>query len=218
VDKIPSFSVLPTSQSKKRGVQPPLLFSTTSNLIVVDPGHGGEDRGTQSISKPRYQEKSLNLITARFIKCYLEQLGYTIKMTREKDVFVSLEKRAQLANELKPELFVSIHYNAALSSEAQGVEVFYYLSKENKKRAVKSKRLAQIVLKSILSNTQAKSRGVKHGNFAVIRETEMPAILVEGGFVTNESELNKLKDPSYLKKIAWGIAQGVDEYIKKKKG
>lgn len=196
-------------------IKPPLLAKQT--LILIDPGHGGHDAGTQSISKPRYQEKSLNLVTAKFLRSYLQQLGYRVSMTREKDVFLSLDKRAQLANEQKPALFVSIHYNSAPSAEAQGIEVFFYQSKENKGRTQKSKRLAQFILKNVLAETKAKSRGVKHGNYAVIRETHMPAILIEGGFVTNEAELQKLKDPTYLKSLAWGIAKGIEEYLEKTK-
>ncbi len=191
---------------------PPLI---QKSFIMIDPGHGGHDVGTQSISKPRYQEKSLNLVTAKFVRGYLQQLGYRVVMTREDDQFVSLDKRALVANEQKPALFVSIHYNSAPSAEAQGVEVFFYQSKEQKSRMQKSKRLAQSILKNVLAQTQAKSRGVKHGNYAVIRETAMPAVLIEGGFVTNEAELQQLKDPNYLKKIAWGIVRGIDEYVDK---
>lgn len=184
-----------------------------SRLIVLDPGHGGTDFGTQSISKPRYQEKSLNLVTANFVREYLKQLGYHPLMTRRDDTFVSLEKRAQFANELQPAIFVSIHYNSAPSAEAEGVEVYYYQSAENKSRTAKSKQLAQAVLKHVLKYTKAKSRGVKHGNFAVIRETTMPAILIEGGFVTNTTEMERLKDPDYLKRLAWGITNGIEEYL-----
>lgn len=191
---------------------PPLLIPQKS-LIVIDPGHGGHDVGTQSISKPRYQEKSLNLVTAQFVKGYLQQLGYQVYMTREDDTFVALEKRAQLANERKPALFVSIHYNSAPSAEAQGVEVFYFQSKDE--RMSKSKQLAQAVLKNVIGHTKAKSRGVKHAKYVVIRDTNMPAILVEGGFVTNEAELQMLKDPTYLKRLAWGVVRGIEEYLNK---
>jgi N-acetylmuramoyl-L-alanine amidase len=182
-------------------------------LVVIDPGHGGSDVGTQSVSEPRYLEKSLNLVTAQFVRSYLQQLGYEVFMTRQSDVFISLEKRAELANEKKPALFVSIHYNSAPSAQAHGVEVFFYHSSDNKHRMIKSKKLAQVVLKHILAETEAKSRGVKQANYAVIRLTKMPAILVEGGFVTNDAELQKLKNPDYLKKIAWGISQGINEYL-----
>lgn len=199
--------------SAKSQIKPPLLVQNFS--IVIDPGHGGHDIGTQSISKPRYQEKSLNLVTAKFMRDFLQQLGYQVLMTREDDKFVSLDKRAKIANDHKPVIFVSIHYNSAPSAEAEGIEVFFYQSKEDKERTIKSKRLAQVVLKNILVETKAKSRGVKHGNFLVIRETNMPAILVEGGFVTNEAEMQKLKDPIYLKRLAWGIVRGIEEYAGK---
>lgn len=192
-------------------IKPSLIIH--KGIIFLDPGHGGHDIGTQSISKPRYQEKSLNLVTANFVKDYLQQLGYHIFLTRQEDVYISLDKRAQLANEQKPTIFVSIHYNSAPSSEAQGIEVYFYQSTENKSRTSKSKKLAQTILKHTIKQTQAKSRGVKHGNFAVIRETTMPAVLVEGGFMTNEEELKNLKDPSYLKRLAWGVAKGIDEYL-----
>ena len=213
----PSLSKFPLIQSgqgvSKSQMKPPIFVQNI--LIMIDPGHGGHDVGTQSISKPRYQEKSLNLVTAKFIRDFLQQMGYQVMMTREEDCFVSLEKRAQIANQRDPTIFVSVHYNSAPSSEAQGIEVFFYQSKEKKEkeRLFKSKKLAQSVLKHLLAETGAKSRGVKHGNFHVIRQTTMPAILVEGGFVTNEEELQNLKDPVYLKRLAWGIVTGIEEYL-----
>lgn len=215
LSKLPSWQAGQESSSTTTKIKPPLFVQNVS--IMIDPGHGGHDIGTQSISKPRYQEKSLNLVTAKFVIDYLQQLGYRVLITREKDRFVSLEKRANMANEQKPTLFVSIHYNSAPSAEAQGVEVFFYQAKDKdaKERTLKSKRLAQAVLKNVLAETKAKSRGVKHGNFLVIRQTTMPAILVEGGFVTNEAELQNLKDPTYLKRLAWGIVRGIEEYLNK---
>ena len=213
LSKLPSWQVGQDASSNTTQIKPPLFVQNVT--IMIDPGHGGHDIGTQSISKPRYQEKSLNLVTAKFVVDYLQQLGYRVLITRDKDHFVSLEKRANMANEQKPTLFVSIHYNSAPSAEAQGVEVFFYQAKETKERTLKSKRLAQAVLKNVLAETKAKSRGVKHGNYLVIRQTNMPAILVEGGFVTNEAELQNLKDPTYLKRLAWGIVRGIEEYLNK---
>lgn len=207
----PMHSFHPNKSSDIVAVKPPLVMQRA--FIMIDPGHGGHDIGTQSISKPRYQEKSLNMATAQFVKSYLQQLGYRVVLTREEDKFVSLDKRALMANEQKPALFVSIHYNSAPSAEAQGIEVFYYQSLNGKQRTAKSKKLAQAILAEALLQTGAKSRGVKQGNFAVIRETNMPAVLIEGGFVTNEAEMLKLKDPAYLKKLAWGIVKGIDDYL-----
>lgn len=183
-------------------------------LIIIDPGHGGEDQGTLSLIKPAYQEKFLTLATANLLKDYLQKLGYRTKMTRTEDVFISLPLRSKVANDADGAFFVSVHYNSAPSRDAHGIEVFYYKSETDLKRMNASKDLATEVLGQVIAMSKAKSRGVKAGNFAVIRETKMPAILVEGGFLTNAEELEKIKDPQYLKVIAWGIAQGVDKYIK----
>lgn len=182
-------------------------------LIVIDPGHGGEDFGTHSHLKPRYEEKFLNLSTARLLDDYLSKMGYQTVMTRNDDRFIPLISRANFANEQQSVLFVSVHFNSAPSRDAQGIEVYFYEHDKNKTRIAKSKKLAEHVLKSVIHLTKAKSRGVKHGNFAVIRETVMPAILVEGGFLTNDEEMRRIKDPEYLKKLALGIAKGIDHYL-----
>jgi N-acetylmuramoyl-L-alanine amidase len=182
-------------------------------LIVIDPGHGGEDRGTTSLVKPRYQEKQLTLTTAKLLQYYLKHLGYETKLTRSDDTFIPVLERASMANEAKPALFVSVHYNSAPSSEAHGIEIFYHRSENNSERSKASKTLATTILSQVVNTTQAKSRGVKTGNFAVIRETKMPAVLIEGGFLTNPEEMERIKNPQYIKQIAWGIAQGVDRYL-----
>ena len=182
-------------------------------LIVVDPGHGGDDFGTKSLTKPKYHEKSLNLTTALILSDFLQKMGYQTLMTRSKDEFISLQRRAEIANEVGADLFLSVHYNSAPSKEADGIEVFYFKSEDNKARMNESKKLATAILNKVIRNTDAKSRGVKSANFAVIRETKMPAILIEGGFLTNSSELEKIKDPAYVKSLAWGIAQGVQVYF-----
>lgn len=183
-------------------------------LIILDPGHGGKDLGAQSSKPPKYQEKFLNLSTAKIVKTYLEYLGYAVILTREEDEFVELKERAHFANNFRPDLFVSIHYNSAPNKSAEGIEIFYYREEENKSRTDSSKALAQAILQRMLVQTDAKSRGVKHGDLAVIRETDMPAVLVEGGFLTHASECQKIKTASYLKKLSWGIAQGIDDYLK----
>lgn len=182
-------------------------------VIVIDAGHGGDDLGTQSTTKPRYKEKHLNLATAKLLEVYLQKMGYHIIMTRSDDTFIALEKRAGIANNIKSDLFVSVHYNSAPAKQAEGVEVFFYRDDSNKERVSSSKQLALLVLNKIIENTEAKSRGVKHGDLSVIRNTKMPAILVEGGFLTNDDEMKKLKNPEYLKRVAWGIAQGIQAYI-----
>lgn len=184
-------------------------------LIILDPGHGGEDRGAKSTTKPNLLEKNLNLTTARFVQTYLSQMGFQATMTRTSDRFLSLKQRSDLANTNMCDLFVSIHYNSAPNPEAHGIEVFYYQTQEGGSRTTASKALANNILERVIDNTAAKSRNVKHGNLAVIRETTMPAVLIECGFLTNDAETQKMRDESYLKRLAWGIAQGIQTYVKR---
>lgn len=200
---------------EERKQAPPRVLK--SEVIIVDAGHGGKDAGASS-KREAYEEKTLTLSTATMICYHLNQLGYKTVMTRNQDVFIPLDTRAEMANNLKADLFVSIHYNYSPSEDAQGVEVYYY--KETKtptpQRITFSKQLGQEVLSRIVKQTGAHSRGVKQANFAVIRETTMPAILVEGGFLSNAKERNKLQDPHYRGNIAKGIAAGVDQYLASK--
>lgn len=181
--------------------------------IVIDAGHGGKDAGAQSKTGPKEEEKALTLTTALILESMLQRMGYQTILTRGDDNFVPLDLRAAFANGNRATLFVSVHYNSAPNSKAHGVEVYYYNDKENPTRAELSKHFGQSVLNCIVANTQCKSRGVKHGNLAVVRETKMPAILVEGGFVSNEGEMSKLRDLNYLTLLAQSIAQGIQQYM-----
>ncbi|NGX27516.1 MAG: hypothetical protein K940chlam6_01453, partial [Chlamydiae bacterium] len=124
-----------------------------------------------------------------------------------------LGTRVSLANRRPSSLFVSIHYNSAASPVAKGIEVYYY-AKGSQKRKEKSKQLATSVINQMIRQTNAKSRGVKPGNFQVIRETTMPGILIEAGFITNGEERKQLSTQTYLDKLAKGIALGVDQFVK----
>jgi N-acetylmuramoyl-L-alanine amidase len=179
-------------------------------LIILDAGHGGTDEGAKVST---FMEKKVALTTAFFTKKHLEELGYRVIMTRSRDVYLPLQRRVSIANKTKGSLFISVHFNSSPSAEAQGVEIFYYDSKEMW-RTRASKRLANCILHRVVDRTEAISRGVKQGNFHVIRETEMPAVLVEGGFITNREERGKLRDKAYLERLAVGIAQGIDKYMK----
>lgn len=185
----------------------------SNTLVIIDPGHGGKDLGTHSLTAPKYQEKVLTLSTSRLLKTYLEQLGYEAILTRNDDTFIALDKRAEFANKYDPSIFISVHFNSAPNKDAHGIEVFYYRSDKDKARSNSSKALAKSILNRMLSETEAKSRGVKHGDLSVIRQTNMPAVLIEGGFLSNSDERVQIKDSAYLKKIAWGIAQGIDNYL-----
>ena len=191
--------------SHKKGIAPQAL---NKQLIVLDPGHGGSDKGA---TLQKIQEKNLSLKTAVLVKRYLNEKGYRVVLTRSRDIFLPLSKRTHIANRTKSALFVSIHYNAFKSSQVEGIEVYYY-NKGPKWRQSRSKKLAQCVLDGMIMVTQAKNRGIKPGNFYVIRETQMPAILIEGGFITHPQEHVHLSNQKYIETLAHSIADGIETY------
>jgi len=200
-----------TSRSSVQRIPPDVLQKVADQkLIVLDPGHGGYDVGA------RYyccDEKSLALSMALLTKKHLTEMGYRVILTRSRDVFIPLETRAMIANETKGKLFVSIHCNAAKNALAKGIEIFYYTCSD-KWRSGSSKKLASRILSKVIERTGADDRGVKEGNFFVLRETKMPSIIVETGFMTHPDEIHLLKDILYRDKIAKGISEGIDSYFK----
>lgn len=183
-------------------------------LVVIDAGHGGKDGGTQSSEASPTLEKHLNLFTAKLIQSKLSEKGYRTLLTRGDDTFIPLDVRCAIANGNEANLFVSIHYNAAPNPKASGIEIYTYNDIENGYRLYQSKRCAEIILNTLIAATQAHSRGLKQEDFRVIRKTNMPAILIEAGFLTNVEELKKLKDPNYLLSIANAVTEGVDTYFR----
>lgn len=181
----------------------------TMPIIVLDAGHGDNDPGAHNAL---CKEKNLTLKTALLTKAELVKMGYRVVMTRARDEFVNLKKRAQIANVLKSQVMVSIHYNSAPNKKAHGIEIFYPV-KAKPWREKRSKLLAQTILRKMLVNTNANSRGIRKGNFCVIRETNMPAVLIECGFITNDKECRKMIKPEYQRVLAKSIAQGLDEYF-----
>jgi N-acetylmuramoyl-L-alanine amidase len=179
-------------------------------LVILDAGHGGTDEGAKI---HYFMEKKLTLMTTLLLRKHLIEMGYRVIMTRSKDVFIPLHRRVSIANKTKAVLFVSMHYNSSPSPDAHGIEIFYHSGGDYKK-SQQSRQLGSSILKELVGQTHALSRGVKNGNFHVIRETTMPAVLVEGGFMTNTEERSSLRDKKYLDQIARGVAQGIDKYLK----
>lgn len=181
-----------------------------ASTIVIDPGHGGKNLGARS-KRHSFAEKEYALRTAKKLKRYLQKKGYRVVLTREKDIYLPLKKRAEIANKHKADLFVSIHFNSAPGlPKVHGVEVYYYAHKL--KHNVVGRAFAKKILDQVIKQTKAHSRGAKPARFVVLGETKMPAVLVEGGFLTNRNERKKIKDPKYLDLLARGIAEGVHQY------
>lgn len=188
-----------------------------SEVVVIDPGHGGKDSGSANKTSG-YEEKSLTLETAMKTKEFLEEIGYTVIMTRTSDEYIPLKRRAEIANESRADLFVSIHFNHCPSREAHGIEIFVYKEKTPHTHRIQDSHYAAEQLSThVVKYTGMYTRGTKLGNLAVIRETKMPAVLIEGGFLSNPSEREKIKDPRHRANLAWGIAKGVDHYFSLKR-
>ncbi len=198
-----------TSKKPHKKIVSVQLPAKEKPLVVVDAGHGGEDQGAKI---QNFMEKNLTLMTGLLVKKHLLAKGYRVILTRSRDVVVSLPDRVAVAAKAKADLLVSIHYNSAPSKEAKGIEIFYYNAGEPW-RSQASKRLATTILKDLVHETGAPSRGVKIGNHHVTRESRMPAVLVEGGFITNAEERSQLRSAAYREKIAEAIASGVDKYL-----
>ena len=169
--------------------------------VIIDPGHGGHDRGGHS---GKVYEKHLALDTALRLEYILKQKGIRTKMTRRSDVFISLPGRVAIGNRNSKSIFVSIHFNHAWRREASGLETFYY--------GAEGKKLANLVQSGITSKLRTPNRGAKYARFYVIRHSKHPAILVEGGFVSNSTERERMKKAWFRQSLAEGIADGILKY------
>lgn len=184
--------------------------------VVIDPGHGGHDSG--AVAEDKTTEKALNLRLAPRVVSMLRERGYNVIMTRSTDEFIALSERAAIANRNDADIFVSIHFNSAGSASAYGIEVLYASENdvELKKDAGDQTLLAREVLNAVLKETGANNRGIRNRpELAVLRRTKMTACLIEGGFMSNPDELEKLKSDSYLDKLANGIVKGIENYNRK---
>jgi N-acetylmuramoyl-L-alanine amidase len=204
--------------------QMPWKFGTPSNsrLIVIDPGHGGADVGT---AHNGLVEKTLTLDIAKRLRSLLVAQGWTVRMTREGDVDpvtaemlsqmhadgkpnaddrAYLQTRCEVANTANARLFISIHVNSAPVSSARGSTFYWYKPQDAP--------FAQALERAVVSAAGTQDDGSRHENFYVVRHTTMPAVLIETAFVTNPSDVELLRQPSFLQNVAQGIANGVKAY------
>ncbi|MBT8037673.1 MAG: N-acetylmuramoyl-L-alanine amidase [Verrucomicrobiae bacterium] len=177
------------------------LQAKSFRYVIIDPGHGGHDRGGHH---GLVYEKHLALDTALRLEHYLKSKGIRTKMTRRSDVFISLPGRASYGNRYSKSIFVSVHYNSTWKRDTLGLETYYYSSK--------SKKLATHVQSSMMRKLRTPNRGVKHAKFYVIRHSKHPSILVECGFVTNRRERSRMKKAWFRQSIAEGIGEGILNY------
>ncbi|MBN1072332.1 cell wall hydrolase [Clostridium botulinum] len=199
--------------------------SSSSKLIVIDPGHnyGGDDGAYATHNRVTYSERDLNMQLSMKLKVKLESNGYQVVMTRNEtdretlSVTQSLTKRVNLANELNADFFVSVHHNSASAASASGVETYYSTKAQDSNfggtysdsKISTSRRMATNITNSIVNKTGATNRGGKDGNLFVCRNTKMPSVLVESGFISNPTEAANCADSNYQHKIADGIVEAV---------
>ena len=176
--------------------------------ICIDPGHGGADPG--AVGPTGLKEKDVNLAVGLKLAELLKPIA-EVKLTRTKDIAVSLKDRAAIANSFKCDYFISVHSNSFTDRKVGGVETWAYAPGGN------GEKLAKAVQPELVKATGFANRGVKFNTaFAVLRDTKAPAILTETGFISNPAEEKLLKTDAFRDKIARAIAQGVANRIGKK--
>ena len=195
--------------------------------VILDPGHGGSDQGASSSWG---SEKTFTLDVALAARTQLIRAGYRVEMTRATDTAISLEDRVSFANRFPRAVFVSIHFNS--SSGGSGVESYALapegvtsnMSSEHHVSAADVARhpgnaqderniaLTASIHATVLSRLSAFDRGVRHARFHVLRDVKIPAVLVEGGFISDPTEGQRISTSYYRQRLGAAIAQGIQNY------
>lgn len=212
-------------KEEKSSNELPFATSNYQKVIFLDPGHGGKDPGAQYLG---LKEKDLNLQVSMQLKTKLESLGYKVIMSRSSDIDVDfITERSRMSNETNADMFISIHFNATghgLDSGEDGIQTYTYLptgnipSVINKKwhdnptRLKYSYKLGSYIHQSVLATTHAKDAGLLAKSFAVLRETNKPAVLLELGYMDDSKESQKIRTKEYQQKLVDGITQGIQKY------
>lgn len=217
----------------------PLLFPASYvdhdkiRTICLDPGHGGKDTGNRVRRFYWHDEKTYTLDLALELRKQLEKAGFKVVLTRHKDVYVGLSERAAIANKSGADLFISLHFNATRTDKnaVQGIETYCITpvgaasSNAQGRGSDHSATIGNIyerrsllfayqMQKSLVHHLSANDRDVRRARFEVLRDTRMPAILIEGGYMTNPSEGRKIFSSSYRERMAAAIVDGIQAYQK----
>lgn len=193
------------------------------HVVMLDPGHGGYDPGT--ITSQGVYEKEINLQIAQKVKEMLEPSGIEVFLTREEDIDhvpdgvkgrktkkqVDLNRRIELAMEVKADVFVSLHVNATASGQQSGAETFYHCQSEF------GKSLAEFIQQELIKISGMNRRIAKPGDFYIIKNTSMPAVIVEVGYLSSLKERKKLQQSWYQDQLSRAIAKGIANYFMKPK-
>lgn len=168
--------------------------------IVLDPGHGGSDQGASSNTQYKSLEKTYTLKTANELKQLLEKEGAKVKMTRTDDSYVSLDDR-----DIKGDAYISIHNDSLDSSKANGATVYWY---RNNQQTLAETLDSHLEKKGLLTN-----RGVRQENFQVLRQTNIPAVLLELGYISNPTDETMIRDQLHREIVEHAIVDGLKQYF-----
>jgi N-acetylmuramoyl-L-alanine amidase len=196
------------SQPEPPAPTPPPAPPRAAHFIAVDAGHGGHDTGAIN-SQAGINEKTITLAISVKLKKVLEERGHRVRLTRSDDTFVELSRRAEIANTAGVEIFVSIHCNSAETPTAAGIESYHHTNATNGK--VLATKIHEKIIAAFPGHA---NRGVKPANFVVLKETQMPACLIETEFISNNQQAQFLKDPANQQKMAAAMADGIAAYFR----
>lgn len=171
-----------------------------SYVIMLDAGHGGEDTG---LTGETLEEKEVTMAIVSKLKIMFENYGYAVELTRTDDVRMSKEDRVNAVNGSKADLCVSVHLNYSDDSAKAGVETYYNNASDE------GAYLAKMVQESAVAETGAGNSGAYAGDFSIVKDTEIPTVLVEVGYFSNAQDAASLTDDAYRNLMAKGIAKGV---------
>ena len=174
-------------------------------IFVIDPGHGGQDIGY--IGELGLMEKDIVLLASQKIKANLEKMGASVYLTRDEDMDMLLVKRAEYANKIMPDFFLSIHMSYFHSSTKKGVEVYCFRGDDE------SKKLGDIILGNLEKEAGIISKGAKEGNFFLLKNVGASSLIVELGYLSSTEEEQKFFGEEYVEKLANIISMGILEYF-----
>ncbi|PLR93855.1 N-acetylmuramoyl-L-alanine amidase [Bacillus sp. T33-2] len=175
-----------------------------NKLIIIDPGHGGRDNGTTGARGTL--EKELTLRTAKLVYAKLKSSGANVVLTRSHDTYMSLSARRSMANSLDADVFISLHYDSINDRSVRGMTSYYYHGYQ--------KALSEQIHSSVIKRTKLKNRGVRQGDFHVVRENSSKAVLLELGYLSSPTEEMLVKSSQYQEAVAAGIYEGLARHFK----
>lgn len=197
--------------------------------VMVDAGHGGKDPGARN-THLELEEKALVLDFAKVLARHLQKAGFEVSFTREEDRFLGLAERARIANSSGSDVFLSLHFNASAKPGVSGVETFAFtphrtpssaradLSATDLRRYPGNANdtwnllLGFYVQRQMQESLPVKDRGLKRARFVVLRDLEIPGILIEGGFLSHDAEARRVATSAYRERLATAITKGVSTY------